>query len=510
MSKILGIDIGKAAVRAAVLKLAYRKVTLEALGEAPVTGSVIDAIREACAGQKVDAIAVAISGEKSLYRTIDLPSSALKEIDNVLPFEIEAQLPFEITEAVFDYRLGKATPGSETTPIFAAVAKTEDVKDLINSVREAIGAEPERIGTGALPLANLAAIMPEIEKPFGKEPADGQEALPVAVLDLGETTSDIVLLHNGDPIFARTLSRGTLGLPGSAPALSRELRQTLAAYRASGGGPLAGMYLVGGGASAQGAEAFLSTELGITILPLPKPRLDGVTAEQEAMLPRFAKSIGLAMSLAGKARGFNLRKGALEAQRSYPFLREKIPLLAGLAAVVVVSFGFSLLAQKQSLNSEKEILLSRLETATGEVFNEETNDIEKARGMLDKGPGATDEDPLPRADAFDIMVKLSESVPKEITHDVVELDINRGKVSIQGTVPSIPDAQGIADKMKEHKCFKDVKIARTAQFAEGKQKYVLELELKCEAEKKKSKKPSAEPDDTAQPAAGKDGKEEGK
>ncbi|MDC0740237.1 type IV pilus biogenesis protein PilM [Polyangium mundeleinium] len=509
MSKILGIDVGKAVVRVALLRLSYRKITLEALGEAPVTGLEIDAIRAAVGGHKADAISIAISGERTFFRSIDMPTSALKEIDNVLPFELESLIPFEITDAVFDYRMDK-NPGGDTVPIFAAIARIEDVKQRIDAVREALGMEPERVGTGALPLANLAGVMPEIEKPFGKEAAAGEAALPVAILDLGEATSDIVILRGGDPVFARTLSRGTLGLPGSAPALSRELRQTLAAWRASGGSPLAGMYLVGGGASAQGAEAYLATELGITILPLPKPRLEGVTAEQESMLPRFAKAIGLAMGLAGKARGLNLRQGGLEAARSYPFLREKIPLLAGLAAAVVVSFGFSLLAQHRSLSAEKEMLLSRLETATGDVFDEETKEPEKARSMLDKGPGSTDEDPLPRADAFDVMVKLSEVVPKEITHDVLEFDVNRGHVSIQGTVPSIPDAQAIADKMKEHKCFKDVKISRTAQFSEGKQKYVLELDVKCDDKKKKTTtKPSGAADtaDSSSPAAG---KEEGK
>jgi general secretion pathway protein L len=355
-------------------------------------------------------------------------------------------------------------------------------------VREALGMEPERVGTGSMPLANLAAVMPEIEAPFGKVAAPGEPPLPVAILDLGEASSDVIILQGGEPVFARTLSRGTIGLPGSAPQLSRELRQTLASWRASGGDPLAGMYLVGGGASAQGADVFLSTELGVTILPLPKPQLDGVTPEQEAVLPRYMKAIGLAMGLTGKPRGLNLRRGPLEAARSYPFLREKIPLLAGLAAVVAVSFGFSLLAEHRSLSAERELLLTRLDAATGEVFGEATNDPTKAQELLDKGAGAADEDPMPRVDAFDVMVKLSEVVPKEIVHDVVELDLNRGHVMLQGTVPSIPDAQGIADKMKEHKCFKDVKISRTSQFSEGKQKYVLELDLKCEDKKVVKKK----------------------
>jgi len=509
MSRILGIDIGKAVVRVAILRANYRKITLEALTETPVVGLEIDAIRAAVGAHKVDGVAIAISGEKTYYRTIDLPASALREIENVLPYELEAQLPFEITEAVFDYRIDKRVPGSETVPIFAAIARTGDVRERIHVVREALGLEPERVGTGALPLSNLVSIMPGIERPFGKAPEAGEIIPPVAILDLGETTSDIVILRDGEPVFARTLSRGTMGLPGSAPAISRELRQTFAAWRASGGSPLAGMYLVGGGSAAQGAEMYLSTELGISILPFPRPNLEGVLPEQESMLPRFAKAIGLAMGLVGKAHGLNLRKGGLEAARSYPFLREKIPLLVGLGSVIVLSFAFNLLAEHSSLNAERELLLSQMETATEEVFGEGTKEIDKAREFLDKRAGTTDDDPLPRVDAFDVLVKLSEAVPKEIVHDVLEFDLNRGHATIQGTVPSIPDAQAIADKMKEYKCFKDVKISRTAQFTGNKQKYVLEFEVKCEEKKAAKKKPgsSAEPADSATAPAG---KEEGK
>lgn len=504
MSRILGIDIGKAVVRVALLRANYRKTILEALVEMPVVGTEIDAIRSAVGTHKADGIAIAISGERTYYRTVDLPASALKEIESVLPFELEAQLPFEMTEAVFDYRIDKREAGSETLPIFSAIARTGDVLERIHLVKEALGLEPERVGTGALPLANLVSIMPDIERPFGKDAAPGEIIPPVAILDLGETTSDIVILRDGEPVFARTLSRGTMGLPGSAPAISRELRQTFASWRASGGPPLAGMYLVGGGSVAQGAEVYLSTELGISILPLPRPNLEGVTAEQESMLPRFAKAIGLAMGLIGKPRGLNMRRGALEAARSYPFLREKIPLLVGLGSVVVLSFAFNLMAEHSSLSAEKELLLSQVETATGEVFGEETKEVDKAREMLDKR-AAADDDPLPKADAFDVLVKFSEAVPKEIVHDVLEFDLNRGHVNIQGTVPSIPDGQAIADKMKEHKCFKDVKISRTAQYTGNKQKYVLEFDVKCEEKKPKKKTgTTAEPADSAAAPAGKE------
>jgi general secretion pathway protein L len=496
MSRLLGIDAGKNVVRTAVIRSSYKRVTLEALGEVTVTssGSELEAIKAAVGAIKPDACAIALTGERSFYRRIDLPAAAQKELQNVLGFELEATVPFEMTDAVFDYRILKRDPASPTLPIFAAIARSEDVRERIAIVKDAIGIEPERVGTGAFPLTNLATVIPELER----HPA-GEVGRPLAILNLNETSSDVLILDDGEPVFARTLSRGTTGLPDTAPAMARELRQTLAAWRTLGGEPLAGMYLVGGGASAQGAEMFLSTELGVSILPLPKPRLDGITPEQEAMLPRFAEALGLALGLAGRSKAFNLRRGPLEAARSYPFLREKVPLLAGLGAVIAMSFGFSIVAELRSLDAENEFLRAKLAVATRDAFNEETDDPSRARELLEPGTGATEEDPLPHADAFDVMVQLSKAVPKELTHDVVELDVARGHVVIQGTVPTVSDAQTISENMKEHKCFKDVKIARTSQFSEGKTKYVLELDIKCDSKKKKAA--SAEPDGTAQAAS---------
>ena len=497
MARLLGIDATKNSVRVALVRTSYRRVAIEALGEAEVawSGSEVEALKAAVGAAKCDAAAIALSGEKSFYRRLELPAAAAKEIANILPFELEATVPFGMEEAVFDYRVlrGVGTgPAAATIPIFAALAQTDDVRGRITMVRSALGFEPERVGTGPLPLANLTAVMPDLERPTSPG--------PVAILDVGETTCEMVILVAGEPVFARTLSRGTVGLPASASAMARELRQTVAAWRTLGGEPLTALHLVGVGASLQGAELFISTEIGVPILPLPRPILEALTAEQAERIPRFAKALGLAIGLGGRSKGLNLRRGALEAERSYPFLREKIPLLAGLGAVIAVSFGFSTVAEMRSLDAEHEMLSARLGAASRDVLGEETTDPERARELLESGPGKADDDPMPRVDGFDVMVQLSKAVPKDVVHDVLELEVTRGKVSLQGTVPTVGDAETITRNLKENRCFKDVKLSRTSQYSEGKQKYVIDFELKCE-EPKKPKKPGAEPADSASPAA---------
>jgi general secretion pathway protein L len=109
---------------------------------------------------------------------------------------------------------------------------------------------------------------------------------------------------------------------------------------------------------------------------------------------------------------------------------------------------------------------------------------------LDKTATGTDEDPLPRADAFDVMVQIAQAVPENLAHDIEELDVQRGHVTVHGIVPTIPDSQQISTQLKNVRCFQDVKITRTNQVVgEERQKYVMELDVKCPPEGKE--KPAA-------------------
>src|SRR5580658_433524 len=122
----LGIDIGRAAVKVAFLRSAYRKTTLEALSRVDIDEEkgLQPAIREAVAAalggapSGNDGIAVAIDGSRAALKTIAIPTSAQKQLAEVLPFELEAQLPFELSDSVFDFRTmaPKVMPSGEPAP----------------------------------------------------------------------------------------------------------------------------------------------------------------------------------------------------------------------------------------------------------------------------------------------------------------------------------------------------------------------------------------------------------
>jgi general secretion pathway protein L len=304
-----------------------------------------------------------------------------------------------------------------------------------------------------------------------------------------------MVMKNGEPLFARTIALGTKGLPGTAAKLARELRTTIAAHRAQGGESPARLLLCGGGAYVTGAEAFLSSalEIPVEVLPVPAIEMSGIAPEHGAAMARFAKALGLALGLGPRPFGFNLRKGPLAFERGFAWVKEKVPVLAGLAAVILVSFLFSTWAQLYAKSKEKAVLEKAVAMVTKDVLNEETTSAARANELLASQTTLNDEDPLPHADGFDVMVKLSELIPSSMTHDIEELDIQKQHVILHGIVGSIPDAQAIKSSVESEPCFADAKITRTtAQVGGTAQKYVLEFDIKCpEDVKGGAKKPAS-------------------
>lgn len=478
----LGIDVGSAAVKAAVVRSAYRKLSIVRIASADVStsGGALAAVRLAVAKalegerQPADAVAAAIDGSRASIHRLRVPATAQRQLGDVLAYELEAQIPFDLEGSVFDWRLletrGSPRAAEDALSVIAAVARIDDVRSRIDLIRDAIAQEPERVCVGA---PTLGALSPFVS---GLTEEDA-----VAVIDLGARGSEVLVIEHGEPVFARTLSTGTEGLPGTASRLARDIRVSLAAHRAQGGMAPGRLYLCGGGAYVSGAEGFLSGELEIPVQLLPEPALDVAGLGDAARdLPRYAKAVALALSLAGRGTGLNLRRGPLTYERGFSWVREKIPLLAGLAAVILVSFAFSTWARFYGIHKERDTLTAALGDVTKEVLGTEVTSAREAQDLLGKEVGSSDEDPMPHADAFDVMVRLSQAIPFSMTHDVEELDVQKGHVVLRGVVGSIPDAQAIATTLSDDACLSDVKIKSTTQaVGSDRQKYVMEFDVKC-------------------------------
>jgi general secretion pathway protein L len=349
----------------------------------------------------------------------------------------------------------------------------------IELVKSSIGVEPERVGAGPFTLAALVSHTPELA-------VEG----PIGVIDVGGHSSDFIVFEKGNVTFARTLTSGIAKESGGPHRIARDVKNSMAAFRSRGGAPIGLVYICGGGSYVSGVHVTLADDLELPVELLPTPTVDFTNASpfENYELTRYVKALSLAVGLYGRTAGMNLRRGELRFSRGFDWVRERIPQIAGLTALFLVSFFFAGGSQLFLLNKEKAALESALEKVSGEVLGEGTRDPDKARQALSAQQGGSDENPMPHADAFDVMVRLSEVVPSSMVHDVEELDVQKGHVTIHGIVGSIPDAQSIADSLRSEACFSDVRISRTSAVVGGdRQKYMLEFDLRCPEDQKQKK-----------------------
>src|SRR4051794_31850795 len=107
MAKYLGIDVGSTHVRAVLVRTSYRRVSIETVSEvarsaAPTLAEVIKLAAGPLAAPG-ESVAVNIEGERTYFRRIAIPQAAQKQVDEVLPYELESELPFEMSDAVYDH-----------------------------------------------------------------------------------------------------------------------------------------------------------------------------------------------------------------------------------------------------------------------------------------------------------------------------------------------------------------------------------------------------------------------
>jgi general secretion pathway protein L len=492
MSLWLGIDIGTSSVKAALVRAQRQRTTLEAISVAELGdwGSVEECVRVAadgcCGGnlKGVEGIAVGLEGTRTAVHILTVPGDVEKQMGDVLTFELEAQLPFALMgNAVFDYRVLKVVPPSEneegSVTAITAIARIDEVMQQIDLVKGALGIEPERIGAGPFSLASLVGHTPELA-------VDGT----IGVIDLGGHSSDFILFEKGNVMFARTLTSGIAKESGGPHRIARDVKNTISAYKARGGSAPELIYICGGGSYVSGVHVTLADDLDLPVELLPTPKQDFTNASpfEDYELTRYTKALSLAISLYGRTAGMNLRRGELRFSRGFDWVRERVPQLAGLTAIFLVSFFFAGWSQLFLLNREKTALETALQKVTADALGEPTTDPDKARQAVIAQQGGSEENPMPHADAFDVMVRLSEVVPSSMTHDVEELDVQKGHVTLHGIVDSIPDAQSIAQSLRSEPCFSDVRISRTSAVVGGdRQKYMMEFDLRCPEDQKQKK-----------------------
>jgi len=279
-----------------------------------------------------------------------------------------------------------------------------------------------------------------------------------------------------------------------APFL-RDLRQTLASFRAQNKAPVESIMLAGGGSRLQGLPEFLQEELGIPTGLWPAPpepavaegtaadeaeEVSVVDEEGSASRARLALAFALAWAGARGHRELDLRRGPFQYRASFSAVRQKGAHLALLIGAVLACAAVDGTIALRRLSSEQVQLKERLKVATKELFGEARSDATEVTAALNRS--LRDEmAPVPRVTAFDLLDQISRKMPaaEQVAIDVQDMEIKTKKTSIKGTVDSAAALDDVVAKLKEIECFEEINKGPLTEVTGGAKQFSLTINSKC-------------------------------
>ncbi|MBI3074160.1 MAG: pilus assembly protein PilM [Deltaproteobacteria bacterium] len=497
--RFIGIDVGSYSVKVVEILATFRSYRVVAFHEERIRGGASEDVASTVARIVADhrlggeGVVVGVRGDRASTRRLQFPFVDPRKIEAALPFQVEEAVPFEITDVVFDhFRMTSRREGSE---VFVVVAPK---KVIAETLRPFAGtpAEPRVITLAPLAFASLAS-----------QSLSGATE-PIALIDVGHLTTDIVIIENGDFAFTRTLSRGgahvtraiakALGVDEESAAglkhdslsieeratltdteailrraalsavapLALDIKRTLLSYHAAGNAQVERILLVGGGSRIRGLDGHLAHELG-TAVERFRP-LAGTTDSipHEAEVGDLAcKALGLALRgvTGSKTPPINLRKDEFVLTANLDIVKERAGRIAASIIALVALLIFSLVSRGGLLSAKEDAQKGELKRITKVIFGKEIFEFSVALNQLGVG-GPSDEQRMPEVSALDYwgdFAKYARARPESkipVKLDVLSFAVGPRSIDVRGEIDSQEQLSEVEQNLKTHKCFTRVTI----------------------------------------------------
>ncbi len=205
----VGLDIGSESVK--LVKLVKAGATYEVRHWAvePIEGgNTVSAVKKILEKSEVEtkSPATAVCGKGTLIRYIDLPRMSLEELRKSFAFEADKYLPFPQDQIHTDCYILDPKGKEKKMSVLVAAAKKEIISERIQLLSQ-LGLQPGFIGLNSLAVANvfhtLGLGVEDLNEAGGDEKGNA-----VAVLDLGESVTNLMILKNNLPRFTRDIFIG--------------------------------------------------------------------------------------------------------------------------------------------------------------------------------------------------------------------------------------------------------------------------------------------------------------
>ncbi len=546
---VLGLDIGSYSVKAALFDTTFRSFALTDLFEsAPLQADELDpqdrpvviteAILRLMQENKIkpQTIVTALSGMIVSTRLLKLPLPE-RQVSKVLPFEMEAYIPFELDEVLVSEHTISSSK-TETICLAAAVRKL-DVAEHLSLVKGA-SLEPAFVGLDSLALYNL------------NHQTLKDDSGTYAIVDIGHKKTSICIVSNylvqqvrtlftagyaitesirndldltlsqamevkhshsileleSHPLKSADLRRLSLAIQKAINSLIQEILQTFHSYRsqkASSGeeaGSVERVYLCGGSSLTRNLPEYLTSVTNIPAQRLKVFSPQDSSGEKTSREPIFAQAVSLGLRAAARGpyakrvASINFRLGDFAFARDLSGLKDKAIFfgkwIATIFLVALLHVGMkyqNLASQKRNAN---ELVLREFRKIVPDVKNPPKKSSEALKTLRERIKKYQEKQEILTAGlkdmtALSVLRELHIRIPQEIPLDAQELSIDRNKVTLRANTDSFESVDKVILALKENSQFQKIDKGDIRESSDGRKTFQLTLTI---GEKEKVKRPN--------------------
>jgi len=480
--KVLAIDIRKESVSAVLVKTSLRENRIDAHAHVPISDSAEDenpfktALESLCSEIDTDGCdcVVSISADHFSYRILQIPFRDSKKIKMVLPFELEATVPFPVDDLIIDFiNLGSAGHNDHTDVIAVAVPKSELTPYL--GTLNAIKIDPEMVTLSGLPAALCLANQTDA----------GKDQL---FLKIDKALSTLFIAIDGGIKLIRSFPTPVTD-DTKAGSLGAFVHRTLSAFgelsRSEYQPP--DMVVTGSGLNGANFDADISR-----FLDLPVKRLNfadhlSIPIDGEHNKPwdpaLMDNALALALMEIEGTRGLNFHKGGFAAKKFIVKHKKYLIKTGILAASVLALLLFNVIAESYTLNRRIDRFNRQITGIFQETFPEVKRIVDPFQQMQIKVQEVKKNAVFETATTspiinIDILNNISKSISESITVDITRMVISPDNVLISGTTDTFEAVNDIKSKLEQIEAFKKVTISSTNKDRSGKEvRFQMKVEL---------------------------------
>lgn len=550
---ILGLDIGQSVIKGVRIARTLRGLRLvdaferkverqgeRRRGDLPDEAQ-IEALRRLRSEGKIkpgEMTAIALPGHLVSTREITVPFTDPKRLRQVVPFEVEGQLPFDLEEILIDYQpLQEGRPealrikGAADSAHLLVSAVSKAVLRRYLTALQSVGIDPAWVGIDAL---SLYTFYQQFSQPSNGEKKRSAAAVEDRsdhlLIDLGASKTVLCQMRGGLLRWVRTFPigsddfteavqqdlglsweeaekrKGDIDLSGppqtaAAEAVQKrvhswmiEIEKSLSLAGGADGEGCTSFYLCGGGGQWRGLKELIAQHFQMTPETLNgSPPMAGLdTAHFSTALPRYAEALGLALSPA-QGTQINFRQGEFVFGKESIERRHRLTSVGLVSLILLGLIGGDFYLHYHQKEKKFQALKQELRSEFTKTFPQTknvSNEVEQTRAAINERKknaeflGVGEESPL------EVLKVVTAGIPTEVRIDVTDMVIDGNKIRIEAQTDSYDSVDRIRGGLMKVGHFQEVNVS-DAKISADQSKVGFRIQLTMTEGKKDERKRSS-------------------